>query len=76
MMTSDNPDLREIGFKIIERPGVCMVTPGSTRLYGCDETFTCADCGQVLGEKEVMWMNLGEQPKPVWRHRWDCTTNV
>jgi hypothetical protein len=74
-MTSDNPDLREIGFKIVEGPGVFVTTPVAARAYGCVDPFTCADCGQVLGEEEIMWMNLGEQPKPVWRHRRDCTAN-
>jgi len=71
-MTSENPDLREIGFEIVVNPGVCVITPAGTRAYGVVEPFTCADCKQVIGEEEVMWMNFGEQPK-VWRHSRDCS---
>jgi hypothetical protein len=70
-MTS-NPDLREIGFEIVEKPGVCIITPAGTRAYGCTEPFTCADCNRIIGEEEVMWLNFGEQPKPLWRHSRDC----
>jgi len=65
-MSTERPDLREIGFTIQEEPGAFITTPSTYHERAGD--FVCQTCNKPIGDRQRMFILLKDGAPKGWRH--------